>query len=423
LSDTAHTIRCCIRARTPEGKHVFSITDGKNVHDDTVDMLQAWQREKSCKSACEGFGWTPENVPALSLELSRLARQWDSEHVNGNGKSDGPIPMSICADSVTTRPIKWLTPQFPLGKYSTIIGHPGLGKSLLDIDLAARVSIGAPGPGSDKATEPADVIMIQNEDDVEDTVVPRLIAAGADLSRVHFLTGIAAYDKTGVRPFTLEDVWAIEKLADGLGRLRLVTIDPVGSYCGRADAHRDAEVRGLLMPLADVARRREISIIGNAHFNKGSGRAIDRGMGSVAWVAAARAAWGVVKDTDDPGNRLFLPIKCNLSKDTVGLSFRIVDAGMAPCLAWNDTPETRTMDDVLTAQQNSKRSPKTTEAIEWLRCLLADGALSVGVITEQGKAAGHDFRTLKNAKSTLGVKSYAEGFGKECVWFWELAQK
>ena len=104
-------------------------------------------------------------------------------------------------------------PEFPLGKYSTIIGHPGLGKSLLTTDLAARVSMGAPGPGSDEPGEPGDAVMIQNEDDAEDTGVPRLIAAGADLKRVHFLTGIAAYDKTGQRPFTLEDVWAIERLS------------------------------------------------------------------------------------------------------------------------------------------------------------------------------------------------------------------
>jgi hypothetical protein len=293
---------------------------------------------------------------------------------------------------------------------------------LLTTDLAARVSIGAPGPGSEEGTEPGNVIMIQNEDDAEDAVVPRLIAAAADLSKIHFLTGISAYDKSGVRPFVLEDVWAIEAMLSTFPHTKLVTIDPVGSYCGKANAHYDAEVRGLLMPLADLARRREIAMIGNAHFNKGGGKAIDRGMGSVAWVAAARAAWGLVKDPEDPINRLFLPIKCNLSKDTSGLSFKIIDGDGAPRLAWSDTPETRTMDDILGAQP-TKRAPQTKEAMEWLNNMLSGGPVEANLIIERGQHAGHTKRTLYNAKTALGVLSTnPKGFGKDCVWFWELPE-
>ena len=176
------------------------------------------------------------------------------------------------------------------------------------------------------------------------------------------------------------------------------------------------------MPVCAMAQRREIAIIGVAHFNKGNGKAVDRGMGSVAWIAAARMAWGVVKDTEEPANRLFLPIKCNLAKDGVGLSYRIVDGDGAPQIAWSDAPETRTMDDILSAQQASRRSPKSDEAADWLRAMLADGAVAASVVQEQAKASGHGECALKNAKTALKVRSFAEGFGKECVWYWQLPE-
>ncbi len=401
--------------RNGDGRdHLTYVFDEKKFLD-TIFMESAEQREKSLRCAMGYFGIGTDCLAKLSAQLIELA----AKAAQGNGKADGPVPVSVRADSVKPRAIKWLTPQIPSGKYSTIIGHSGLGKSLLRIDLAARVTTGAPGPGSDQRSEPGDVIIIQNEDDAEDTEVPRLISAGADLSRVHFLTGIAAFDKSGVRPFTLEDVWAIERLLDTLTNPKVVEIDPVGSYCGKANAHYDSEVRGLLMPLADLARRREIAIIGNAHFNKGGGKAIDRGMGSVAWVAAARAAWGVVKDTEDPTNRLFLPIKCNLAKDTSGLSFKIIDGDGAPRLAWSDTPETRTMDDILGAQP-SKRAPKTDQAIQWLKDFLALGAVAQRTVEENGGRAGHNKRTLYNAKGVIGVKSFFDSASKS--WFWELPQ-
>ena len=332
--------------------------------EDTIDVGSSYLVEQSLKRAFNG--WNVQLEPKDSGICQRDSANRICLESQRQRKGRRSYSCFRAGRFCHARAIRWLTPQFPLGKYSTVPGTPGLGKSLLMTDLAARVSTGRPGPGSDEPSEPGDVIMIQNEDDAEDTGVPRLISAEADLSRVHFLTGIAAHDKSGIRPFTLQDVWAIEKLLDTLPNPKLATIDPVGSYCGKANAHYDFEVRGLLMPIADLGRERGIAIIGVTHFNKGSGKAIDRGMGSIAWVAAARVAWGVVKDTDDPTNRLFLPIKCNLSKDNAGWSFKIVDGDGAPRLAWSDTPETRTMDDILGAQP-SKRAPRTDEAVKWLR--------------------------------------------------------
>ena len=333
----------------------------------------------------------------------------------------GPTAVSICADSVTPKPIRWLTPQFPLGKYSIIVGPPGLGKSLLTIDLAARISIGAPGPGSNKPTEAGDVVIVANEDDTEDTMVPRLISAGADLSRVHFLIGISSPDMYGIRPFVLGDVGPLNSLLAGLKNPQLVIIDPLGSYCGHVNANYDTEVRGLLMPLSELACRLCVSIIGILHFAKGTGKAVDKTMGSVAWVATARAAWGLIRDPEDSSNRLFLPIKCNLAKDISGLSFRIIDCDGdgAPRLAWSNEPETRALDDLL-AEHSTKRAPKTTEAMGWLKSFLADGAAAQTTIMEAGGRLGYPQRTLNSAKLAIGAKSWRDG--KLEAWFWALPE-
>jgi hypothetical protein len=340
---------------------------------------------------------------------------------NGAGKA-----VCLRADRIPPRKIHWLFDgQIPLAKYSTIVGHPGIGKSLVTIDLAARVSCGLGAPGAiSGTTEPGDVVMIQNEDDYDDTTIPRLIAAGADLRRITFLTGVSAPGPSGIRPFTLEDIPVLEQALDSLQNPRLVTIDPVGQYCGRADSHRDNEVRALLMPLVSLAQRRGAAIVGVAHFNKGNGKATDRGMGSVAWIAVARMAWGVAKDPEDNSNRLFLPIKCNLAKDTTGLSYRIIDGDVnsAPRVAWSAAPESRTMDDVLADQQSARKSPKVNEAVEWLSELLGAGRVPATEVWAAARANGHNERAVNAAKQSLKVSPYLEGFGKGGVWYWQLPE-
>ena len=252
--------------------------------------------------------------------------------------------VCVRADTIKPRKITWLNlgnklnHVIPCGKYSTLIGEPGKGKSLLTIAFASLVSRGPDG------SAPGDVIMVQGEDDIDDTVVPRLMAAGADLSRIHFLTGISDPGPDGIRPFTLADMAAVERMLSTLPNPLLLTIDPVGSYCGKADANKDAEVRGLLIPLCSMAQRTGIASIGVTHFNKAAGsKAINRAMGSTAWVAVSRMAWGVVPDPDNAADRLLMAVKGNLAKDTKSYRFGITSvpvkladgADDLPVIAWS----------------------------------------------------------------------------------------
>lgn len=104
---------------------------------------------------------------------------------------------------VQSQPVKWLWEgRIPCGKVTLLDGEPGSGKSLLALDLAARVSRGAAMPlHGGTPSGPADVILFNDDDSLADTVRPRLEAAGADLTRITSVDGpICNEDLAGLRP-------------------------------------------------------------------------------------------------------------------------------------------------------------------------------------------------------------------------------
>ena len=173
--------------------------------------------------------------------------------------------------------------------------------------------------------------------------------------------------------------------------------------------------RVVLAPLAALAARLGVAVVGVMHLRKGEGPAMYRAMGSLAFVAAARAVWAVSKDrNDETGNRrLFLPVKCNLARDPTGLAYELrpADNGTA-VVAWERDPVTTKADDAL-ALFPRKRGPEPEtqrEAARWLRSALANGPRRA---RELYKEAWDEHkiseRTLDRAKAELGVKSARSG--------------
>src|SRR5450631_839388 len=106
-------------------------------------------------------------------------------------KSDMPIAVITSAASIEPRAIEHLWPGvLYIGKPTLLVGDPGLGKSLVTADIAARVSKGTHWPLGAANAGPGDVLMCSAEDDPGDTIVPRLMAAGADLKRIDFFDGV-----------------------------------------------------------------------------------------------------------------------------------------------------------------------------------------------------------------------------------------
>jgi putative DNA primase/helicase len=172
-----------------------------------------------------------------------------------------------CASEIEMEPVNWLWPgRVALGKHTCLAGEPGGGKSQLTIDLAARVSMGAPLPCGEGIAPQGGVIILSAEDSDSDTIVPRLHAAGADLGRVNIVKAVET-DEGGRRGFSLQaDLDALERMIVKLGHVRLVVIDPISSYLGRGiDSHRNSDVRGVLEPLNEMAERLGVAVrVGDA---------------------------------------------------------------------------------------------------------------------------------------------------------------
>jgi hypothetical protein len=341
-----------------------------------------------------------------------------------------------CLSDVEAKPVHWLWPsRIARGKLTIIAGNPGLGKSQITASIAAIVTTGGRWPADRQQCKCGEVLFLSAEDDPADTLRPRLEAAGADLSRIHFVDGVTVgYSGDGSRTdraFSLQaDVQALgSKLAE-LGNVAFVVIDPITAYLGDTDSHKNADVRNLLAPLSELAARHDTAIIGVSHLNKAAGaQALMRITGSLAFVAAARAAYLVTPDPDDKTRRLFLPLKNNLGPDATGLAFCIegatVESSAGPLetsrILWDSEPVPMTADEAMGAERGPGGRSALDTAIDWLRQVLAVGAMPADEVFDRANAEGIAKKTLQRASKALGtLKTKLAMTGG---WSWSLPPK
>ena len=340
-----------------------------------------------------------------------------------------PSPIIRVASDITPRELEPLWhPVLWVGKTTLWAGDPGVGKSVATVDVAARTTRGTAWPCEGHQRSAGDVIMLSAEDDADDTIVPRLIAAGADLERVTFLEGVRAVDESGV---PREHAVSLDQHMDALrvavsakvGAVKLVIIDPISAFLGATDSHNNAEVRALLAALGRLASELRFAALVVSHLNKVSGaNAVYRTTGSLAFVAAARAVFAIVRDPDDSDQRLMLPVKSNLGSDTAGFAYRVsVADNDAPYIKWADERVTRSADDVLSSMPTSREKAvieRRQDVQEFLRQKLAEGPQPATTIYAAAEQAGISERDLRRAKSVLGVLAEPKGF--RGAWHWSL---
>lgn len=267
--------------------------------------------------------------------------------------------------------------------------------------------------------------MMSAEDNPARTIRPRLDAAGAIIDRVKLIRGTTVNDQaTGQPAQTLlslqRDLGLIRDTLRSTKDARIFVIDPVSAFLGDVDSHKNAEVRQMLAPLCEMANDTDVSMLIVSHFNKASGSAaIYRTTGSLAFPAAARAAWAVVKDEDDPDQRKFVNIKNNIAKDIGGLRFRIVGDPVGR-VQWEGEIQQNADQAMSNGGGNGngrgRPSRERSAARDWLEELLANGPVPVTRIQEEAKAAGFAWRTVQRAQGESGAQSYRDGF----TWNWRL---
>jgi putative DNA primase/helicase len=339
-----------------------------------------------------------------------------------------------CVADVQARPVRWLWPsRIARGKVSMLAGHPGLGKSQVCVSLAAIVTTGGLWPVDRTRCERGSVLIFSAEDDPEDTIRPRLEAAGADLTHVHVLEAVAVRESDGTikrRGFSLtEDMPRLAAKLAELQDVALVIIDPISAFLGDTDSHQNAAVRAVLAPLAEVAAKHGVAVIAVSHLRKSAaGEAMHNITGSLAFVAAARAVYIVAKDQADPLRRLLLPAKNNLGDDQTGYAFRIEQAslpgGIATSrVAWEPERVTVTAEEALAPAEDREERSALEEAGDFLRAVLADAPMPAKRLLSEAREAGHAEKTIRRAAKAIGVEVVKEGghYGDgHQQWLWRL---
>ena len=255
------------------------------------------------------------------------------------------------------------------------------------------------------------------------------MAAGADLKRVHIVS--AVIDSGRRRAVNLQsDLAALERKIAEINDVALIVIDPVSSYLGRADSHKNAEVRSVLEPISEMAERLRVAVLTITHFSKAGAnsttKALHKFIGSIAFTGAPRAAFAVIEDVEQEGRHLLLHAKNNLAKAPQGLAYRIEqclvgDDIVASRILWDAEPVTITANEALAADAAGLQRGARDEALEWLRELLGRGPVPAKQVRSEADAAGHSWATVKRAKRAGRIEHFREGgTADKGRWSWRL---
>jgi hypothetical protein len=274
-----------------------------------------------------------------------------------------PLPTITLAE-VQPRAVEWLWPSYvPLGKITLLDGDPGLGKSSILLDLAARGSRGQPTP-TGEALNAFDTIIVTTEDDAEDTIRPRLDVIGADVGRIHLISDLTLPDEADRLAATIE-----------LHQARLVYLDPIVEFLdGRVRTASDHAVRRALKPMVQVSADLHCATVGIRHLSKEGGRAaVYRGGGSIGFAGLARAHLAVGRDPDDANRNVLASIKVSVGAAPPSLAYRLVAADkLAPVrIEWLG-PSDHSAEALIGAERDEARMKSKSEQMgEAIRQLVA----------------------------------------------------
>ena len=332
------------------------------------------------------------------------------------------------ASTYEIKPVQWLWPGYlALGKIHILSGRPGCGKTTIGIKLAASTTTGLGWP-DESASEPGNVAIWSGEDDPSDTLIPRLIAAGAKIDRVYFIDQVK--DIECIRMFDPSvDMEPLQRSLSQIKHVKLLIIDPIVSAV-QGDDHKNGTVRRALQPIADLAAALNIAVLGISHFTKNSvGKTpVERVTGSLAYGAAARIVLVAAKQKDSD-IRIFCRAKSNIGLDDSGFEYNIALSPLpdhpeitASYVEWGNPISGEAQDLLSTAEavdtENGGYALK--EAKEFIIAVLKNGQVEAKEVKKEAKDAGIAERTLRRAREDLGVKISREGFGKGGKSMWDL---
>lgn len=335
-----------------------------------------------------------------------------------------PSVELLRANSIRPEKVCWLwNGWLASGKLHILGGAPGTGKTTLSLRMGAIISRG--GKWIDGTDAPAGNVLIwSSEDDAADTLVPRLIASGADLDRIYFVG--STFDHRGRRQFDpAYDLPILSRKLEEIDGARLLIIDPIVSAVA-SDSHKNGEVRRAMQPVVDLASKHDCAIIGITHFTKGtSGRdPVERITGSLAFGALPRIVMVAVKNRET-SELLLLRAKSNIGPDGGGYKYFLELSELmehhdilASHAVFGDSVEGSARDILSVAEESPEEEDGGSlgEAKQFLLELLKDGPVPARTVKAESNEAGLSPATVRRAKIVLKIDSKKEGN----AWFWHL---
>lgn len=342
----------------------------------------------------------------------------------------------IRACDLTPEAISWIwNGWLAAGKMHVLGGAPGTGKTTISMGLAATVTTGGRWPDGNRSIA-GNVVIWSGEDDPADTLIPRLMASGADLTRVYFISGVR--EGCEHSPFDpARDMEPLQRKLIEIGDVRLLIVDPIVSAVS-GDSHKNSEVRRGLQPLVDLAASMHCALLGITHFSKGTGGRdpVERLTGSLAFGALARVVLVAAKHQEEGEDgrtvRLFCRAKSNIGPDDGGFEYDLHQGELkthpgvfASSVLWGESVEGAARELLATADATGSDGEGGTlaGAKQFLTSLLASGPLPSKAIKSDADGAGYSWTTIRRAQKALGIEPTKEGghfgTGKQ-QWLWRL---
>ena len=339
-----------------------------------------------------------------------------------------------CASSLTPEPVSWLWREWlALGKLHILAGAPGQGKTTIALAFMATVTSGGRWPDGSRSPV-GNVLMWSGEDDPADTLLPRLIAMGADVARVFFITG-ARIDNEVLAFDPARDMAHLLAEAVSIGDVRLLVVDPVVSAVA-GDSHKNTEVRRALQPLVDLGASLGAAVLGISHFSKGSaGRdPTERVVGSMAFGAVARVVLCAAKVKGKEGEddrRILVRSKSNIGPDDGGFEYGINQIALdaypgvnASLIEWGQSVDGTARDLLAEAEADGGDDADSAGDVEaFIRGCLADGPLPAKAFRADAEGAGYQWHTVQRTAKRMGAESRKDGMYGGWRWGFHAATK
>lgn len=378
------------------------------------------------KQFIDANGVEPTSADVMNLECTKDVIQIDlapNQYTFDNSSS----VILKCASDIDPKPVKWIWDGWlAKGKLHIFAGQAGTGKTTIAISMASTITTGGRFPDGSQS-EKGSVLIWSGEDSPADTLVPRLMAARADLSKVYFVSDTFVQNELrGFDPAI--DMQALMHRAASIPDLALMIIDPIVNAVA-GDSHKNGEVRRALQPVVDFAERLQCALLGITHFSKGGQgkEPLERVTGSIAYAALARIVLSTAKINDgEKSKRIVFRLKSNLGVDHGGFEYDLqekeVKSGIFNSFAlWGNAVEgnaTELLAEPDNRYQGQDGNSALGDAKEFLIELLSQGELPQQQIQLDAKGAGVSWRTVERAKKALYVKSSRSVTDKK--WYWRL---